>query len=85
MSKHEASPFDHPATRGSFLKFAAAAMLTLAASLATVSAHAMPQGMDAPTKPTAMPTFELPTVAGTTLRSDTLKGRTLVIRFWASW
>lgn len=85
MSKNESNPFDHPAPSHPFLKFAAAAVLALAASLATMAAHAMPQGMSAPTKPTAMPTFELPTVAGTTLRSDTLKGRTLVIRFWASW
>jgi hypothetical protein len=32
-----------------------------------------------------MPAFDLPTVAGSPLRSESLKGQVLVVRFWASW
>jgi cytochrome oxidase Cu insertion factor (SCO1/SenC/PrrC family) len=45
----------------------------------------LPPGLSAPAKPTAMPAFELPTTAGTPLRSDALRGQVVVIRFWASW
>lgn len=55
------------------------------ASLAHAAAPGMPPGLNAPTKPTSMPAFELPTLTGQPLRSETLKGQVLVIRFWASW
>jgi hypothetical protein len=45
----------------------------------------MPAGLSVPVKPAAMPAFELPTLTGKPLRSETLKGQVLVIRFWASW
>jgi len=44
-----------------------------------------PKGLAAPAKPAALPAFDLPTTAGMRLRSETLKGQVLVIRFWASW
>lgn len=46
---------------------------------------APPSGLSAPAKPARMPAFELPTADGKTLRSQTLDGQVLVIRFWASW
>jgi hypothetical protein len=45
----------------------------------------MPPGLSAPAKPMVMPAFDLPTVAGSPLRSESLKGQVLVVRFWASW
>jgi len=65
--------------------------LAIAATVAwcgPVSAADMPSppaGLTAPAKPTTLPAFDLPTTAGTQLRSETLKGQVLVIRFWASW
>ena len=44
-----------------------------------------PPGLTPPAKPTAMPAFELPTTEGGTLRSPSLRGQVVVIRFWASW
>lgn len=44
-----------------------------------------PAGLSAPSKPTIMPAFELPTVAGSTLRSDSLRGQVVIVRYWASW
>ncbi len=44
-----------------------------------------PAGLAVPAKPTSMPAFKLPTTAGSTLGSESLKGEVLVIRFWASW
>ena len=44
-----------------------------------------PAGLRAPAKPTAMPAFELPTIAGATMRSESLKGQVVIVRFWASW
>lgn len=44
-----------------------------------------PPALRPPAKPTMMPAFELPTTAGTTLKSESLRGQVVVIRFWASW
>ena len=63
----------------------------LAAALALGQAHPgfaqapLPQGLSAPAKSTAMPAFDLPTTAGPSLRSESLRGQVVVIRFWASW
>jgi hypothetical protein len=46
---------------------------------------ALPSSLSAPSKPASMPAFDLPTVDGKTLRSQSLKGQVLVIRFWAAW
>jgi peroxiredoxin len=32
-----------------------------------------------------MPTFELPDANGDTVRSEELRGKVVVVRFWASW
>jgi len=45
----------------------------------------LPPGLSPPAKPTVMPAFELPTIAGTQVRSEALRGQVVVIRFWASW
>ena len=55
------------------------------ALLAGAARPAPPPELRAPEKPTAMPGFVLPTTAGTTLDSKSLKGQVVVIRFWASW
>jgi len=44
-----------------------------------------PTGLSAPPKPTAMPAFDLPTTDGNTLRSESLRGQVVVVRYWASW
>jgi hypothetical protein len=41
--------------------------------------------MAAPQQPTKLPDFELPNVNGGTLRSADMKGKVIVIRFWATW
>ena len=62
------------------LAFIAALLCTSAAT-----AQALPRGLTAPAKPTAMPAFDLPTTAGPSLRSESLHGHVVVVRFWASW
>jgi len=63
----------------------ASVLLTGPAQLALAAAPGMPSGLSAPAKPTVMPAFDLPTVAGSPFRSESLKGQVLVVRFWASW
>lgn len=45
----------------------------------------LPPGLAAPASATAMPTFELPDPQGEALRSATLQGKVVVVRFWATW
>lgn len=61
------------------------AALALIAACAGSLAADLPKGLSAPTKPTEMPAFDLPTTAGGTLRSESLKGQVLIVRYWASW
>ncbi len=41
--------------------------------------------MAPPPKPKAMPEFEFANLHGGVLKSSELKGRVIVIRFWATW
>jgi cytochrome oxidase Cu insertion factor (SCO1/SenC/PrrC family) len=41
--------------------------------------------MAAPQQPTKLPDFELPNVNGGTLKSADMKGKVIIIRFWATW
>lgn len=65
-----------------------ALMVVLALGFAAAIAAdlpAPPAGLSAPPKPTAMPAFDLPTTAGSTFRSESLRGQVIVVRYWASW
>ncbi len=62
-----------------------AALCTLLGSASMASGAEPPPELKPPAKPTAMPAFALPTTSGSKLDSAALKGRVLVIRFWASW
>lgn len=46
---------------------------------------ALPTGLAAPGTVIPMPTFELPTPHGEPLRSASLQGKVVVVRFWATW
>jgi hypothetical protein len=61
------------------------ALLACAPNTRAAEVLAPPRGLSAPPKPIAMPAFDLPTTAGGDLRSESLRGQVLVIRFWASW
>ena len=39
----------------------------------------------APAQPTKMPAFDFANLHGGTLKSAELKGKVIVIRFWATW
>jgi hypothetical protein len=62
------------------------ALVTLS-PLHTLAAEAPqpPQGLATPDQATSMPVFELPAVNADTVRSEALRGKVVVIRFWASW
>ena len=66
----------------SFTRFAVLATMLWCANGMAASP---PTGLNAPPKPTAMPGFELPTTDGSTLRSESLRGQVVVLRYWASW
>ena len=78
--------------RGSRATVALVLNIALAASLcASVVAHAaeglFPRAtmMAAPATPTKAPDFEFANLHGGTLKSADLKGKVVVIRFWATW
>ena len=64
-------------------------LLALAAGMPLAAAAAdlppLLTGLTAPAKPVHMPAFSLATAAGGTLKSDDLKGKVVVARFWATW
>lgn len=64
-----------------------ASTLALIAPLFAIAAELppLPQGLSAPSTPTKMPAFSLPTVAGGTVRADEFKGKVIIARFWATW
>ncbi len=64
-----------------FMVFALAAAVFNAAA----SELAPPAGLSAPAKPTHLPAFNLPTAVGGTVRSDDLRGKVVIARFWATW
>ena len=61
-------------------------LLTLS-PLRTPAADApkLPEGLAPPGQLTPMPAFELPDRDGNPVRSEGLRGKVVVIRFWASW
>lgn len=44
-----------------------------------------PDGLLPPETPTSIPDFRLPSVDGKTLEAADLRGKVVVIRFWATW
>jgi hypothetical protein len=46
---------------------------------------APPPGLAAPGQPTPMPEFSVPGLTGTPIRSADLRGKVVVVRFWATW
>jgi hypothetical protein len=48
-------------------------------------ALALPPGLTALSQPMPMPSFDLPSIDGTTVASASLRGKVAVVRFWATW
>ncbi len=46
---------------------------------------APPAGLTAPAKATRLPAFNIATAVGGTVRSDDLRGKVVIARFWATW
>ena len=44
-----------------------------------------PEGLTVSSPSTSMPVFELPDANGETVRSADLRGKVIVVRFWATW
>jgi len=45
----------------------------------------LPEGLATPGQATLLPAFALPDPAGNTVRSEDLRGKVVVVRFWATW
>ena len=45
----------------------------------------LPEGLAPPGQLIPMPVFELPDPDGQPVRSEDLRGKVVVVRFWASW
>jgi hypothetical protein len=54
-------------------------------SAAAADLPPLPGGLSAPSTPIRAPSFNLQTAAGGTLRSDDLRGKVVIARFWATW
>ena len=61
-------------------------LLTLS-PLRTLAADAptLPKGLAPPGQSTSIPVFELSDPDGNPVRSEDLRGKVVVVRFWASW
>ena len=45
----------------------------------------LPEGLSAPGQLTPVPGFALPDPDGNPVRSEDLRGKVVIVRFWASW
>ena len=70
---------------GTRLLMAFGVALASAVINAAAAELAPPAGLSAPAKPTRLPAFNLPTAVGGTVRSDDLRGKVVIARFWATW
>jgi cytochrome oxidase Cu insertion factor (SCO1/SenC/PrrC family) len=74
-----------------FIKRIAVVACLLSACVWTTGAHAaeglFPSAtvMAAPKQPTKLPEFEFANLHGGTLKSSEMKGKVIIIRFWATW
>ena len=66
-------------------------VLLLCATLCVATAHAA-EGLFAsvtvmapPSQPTKLPAFDFANLHGGSLKSSELKGKVIIIRFWATW
>lgn len=64
---------------------AAACFAVANAAYAAEGLFPNPTAMSAPSQPTKMPEFNFANLHGGTLKSSELKGKVIVIRFWATW
>ena len=68
--------------------FLAISLVLMVGSYTTPAAErapVLPEGLLPPAKPTAIPDFRLPRVDGTTFDAASLRGKVVVMRFWATW
>jgi hypothetical protein len=70
---------------GKRLLMALGVALASAVFNAAAAELAPPAGLTAPAKPTRLPAFNLATAVGGTVRSDDLRGKVVIARFWATW
>jgi len=45
----------------------------------------VPGGLAAPSKATRLPAFDLPEINGAMVHAGELRGKVVIIRFWATW
>ena len=72
-------------TYGSRLFTMFAAAFAAAVFNAAAADPELPAGLTAPAKPTHLPAFNLPVATGGSVRSDDLRGKVVIARFWATW
>ncbi|MBM3341277.1 MAG: redoxin domain-containing protein [Betaproteobacteria bacterium] len=67
-----------------YMVIAAGSLLVSAAALSQ-SVFAGRTALSVAASPTKLPDFELANLSGGTLKSADIKGKVIVIRFWATW
>ncbi len=45
----------------------------------------VPGGLAAPSKATRLPAFDLPGINGAMVHAGDLRGKVVIVRFWATW
>jgi hypothetical protein len=69
-----------------FIGLTCAAFLMAAVVTQAADAPNLPPAVLAPPpQPTKMPEFEFANLQGGTLKSSEMKGKVIVVRFWATW
>jgi len=71
--------------RGCLLLVGALVALGLVQTNAMGGAADPPTGLIAVSSATPMPAFQLPAVDGLTTTSADLRGKAVIVRFWATW
>lgn len=60
-------------------------VMTSTETVAASRQPVLPAGLTAPAQPTTMPDFQLPQVNGTMFHTADVRGKIVLMRFWATW
>lgn len=73
------------AVRALIVAIAVTALMPVSGALSADALPPLPPNLSALAKPVAMPEFSFANLNGGTLQSSDMKGKVVIVRFWATW